>query len=66
MKAKALAVLVVAGVWGLGSWWMYTCKIKGFCGAPVTHSEQTSGDPTSTESKDHTPAITEAKTADTP
>lgn len=40
MKAKALVVLVVAGVWGLGSWWWYACKIKGFCGAPVAHAEE--------------------------
>lgn len=40
MKAKALVVLVVAIIWGLGSWWWYTCKIKGFCGTPA-HTEPT-------------------------
>ena len=40
MKAKALVVLVLAGVWGLVSWWWYACNIKGFCGTPVAHAEQ--------------------------
>ena len=33
MKLKSLIVLLLAGIWGVGSWWWYTCKIKGFCGA---------------------------------
>lgn len=57
MKAKALVVLVVAGVWGLGSWWWYTCHIKGFCGTPIAHAENA-----------HDTAIGDAanKTADAP
>jgi outer membrane protein OmpA-like peptidoglycan-associated protein len=35
MKLKSLLVLLLAGIWGVGSWWWYTCKIKGFCGADV-------------------------------
>lgn len=42
MKAKALVVLVLAGVWGLASWWWYACNIKGFCGTPVAHAENAS------------------------
>lgn len=33
MKFKTLLVLVLAGLWGAGSWWWYTCNIKGFCDA---------------------------------
>lgn len=56
MKAKALVVLVLAGVWGLASWWWYACNIKGFCGTPVAHAEN------ATESHDSEP---DAKTPDT-
>lgn len=35
MKFKTLLVLFLAGIWGIGSWWWYTCQIKGFCGAPT-------------------------------
>lgn len=56
MKAKALVVLVLAGVWGLASWWWYACNIKGFCGTPVAHAEN------ATESQGSEPA---AKTPDT-
>ncbi|MBK8455194.1 MAG: OmpA family protein [Thiofilum sp.] len=31
MKLKSSIILVLAALWGLGSWWWYTCKIKGFC-----------------------------------
>lgn len=55
MKAKALVVLVLAGVWGLASWWWYACNIKGFCGTPLVHAEDTT-DTHSTE--------TTTKTAD--
>ncbi|SKA78129.1 OmpA family protein [Thiothrix eikelboomii] len=58
MKAKALVVLVVAVVWGLGSWWWYACKIKGFCGAPV-HTEQ------ATHSADSPPTEAKQPNADT-
>lgn len=31
MKIKTLFVLLLACLWGIGSWWWYTCKVKGFC-----------------------------------
>ncbi|WML91302.1 OmpA family protein [Thiothrix lacustris] len=40
MKAKSLIVLLLAGIWGVGSWWWYTCKVKGFCGTDNTTSAQ--------------------------
>jgi outer membrane protein OmpA-like peptidoglycan-associated protein len=43
MKAKSLVVLLLAGIWGVGSWWWYTCKVKGFCGADTTAAQVTSG-----------------------
>ncbi|MFM2319146.1 MAG: hypothetical protein RLZZ215_1767, partial [Pseudomonadota bacterium] len=58
MKAKALVVLVVAIIWGLGSWWWYTCKIKGFCGTPA-HTEPTEASQPSTVTP--TTEITTAK-----
>lgn len=39
MKLKSLLVLLLAGIWGIGSWWWYTCKIKGFCGAERTTAQ---------------------------
>jgi len=42
MKAKSLIVLLLAGIWGVGSWWWYTCKVKGFCGAD-TAAQMASG-----------------------
>ena len=64
MKAKALVVLTLAGVWGLGCWWWYACDIKGFCGAPVAHAEQ-AGETHSTEGTAKTPeAHAETKAAD--
>ncbi|MEZ5477797.1 MAG: hypothetical protein R3E95_10030 [Thiolinea sp.] len=36
MKLKTLFVLLLAGCWGVGGWWWYTCKIKGFCEAQDT------------------------------
>ncbi len=36
MKFRTLLILFIAGTWGIGSWWWYTCKIKGFCGTPYT------------------------------
>lgn len=65
MKAKALVVLVLAGVWVLGSWWWYTCKIKGFCGAPVAHAEQ-APDTHSTLASTTSNTNDAAKTTDTP
>lgn len=66
MKAKALVVLVLAGVWALASWWWYACNIKGFCGAPIAHAENTT-DSHSTETTPKTSEPTpEPKTADAP
>ncbi len=31
MKKRVLTLLILTTIWGLGSWWYYTCKIKGFC-----------------------------------
>jgi outer membrane protein OmpA-like peptidoglycan-associated protein len=31
MKKRILTLLILTTIWGLGSWWYYTCKIKGFC-----------------------------------
>ena len=31
MIKKALLLLLLAAVWAFGSWWYYTCVIKGFC-----------------------------------
>ncbi len=31
MKKRVLTLLMLTTIWGLGSWWYYTCKIKGFC-----------------------------------
>ncbi|SEA72893.1 Outer membrane protein OmpA [Thiothrix caldifontis] len=39
MKTKSLIVLLLAGIWGVGSWWWYTCKVKGFCGADATPAQ---------------------------
>ncbi|MFI0398692.1 MAG: OmpA family protein [Thiolinea sp.] len=66
MKAKALVVLALAGVWGLGCWWWYACDIKGFCGAAIAHTEQAS-DTHSTKAATKTPEVhTDTKAADTP
>ncbi|MDD5394267.1 MAG: OmpA family protein [Thiothrix sp.] len=43
MKMKSLIVLLLAGIWGVGSWWWYTCKIKGFCGADTTAAQIATG-----------------------
>ena len=43
MKLKSLLVLLLAGIWGVGSWWWYTCKIKGFCGADVKTAQDAAG-----------------------
>ena len=43
MKLKSLLVLLLAGIWGIGSWWWYTCKIKGFCGAERTSAQVAAG-----------------------
>jgi outer membrane protein OmpA-like peptidoglycan-associated protein len=31
MKKRVLILLILTTIWTLGSWWYYTCKIKGFC-----------------------------------
>ncbi|UJS22751.1 OmpA family protein [Thiothrix winogradskyi] len=43
MKAKSLIVLLLAGIWGVGSWWWYTCKVKGFCGADISSAQIAAG-----------------------
>ena len=43
MKLKSLIVLLLAGIWGVGSWWWYTCKIKVFCGTDTTAAQITTG-----------------------
>ena len=43
MKAKSLIVLLLAGIWGVGSWWWYTCKVKGFCEVDTTAAQMASG-----------------------
>ncbi len=43
MKAKSLIVLLLAGIWGVGSWWWYTCKVKGFCGADTSSAQIAAG-----------------------
>lgn len=45
MKKRALILLILTAIWTLGSWWYYTCKIKGFCDtsntAPDTQHQTT-------------------------
>ncbi|MEB4591885.1 OmpA family protein [Candidatus Thiothrix sp. Deng01] len=43
MKTKSLLVLLLAGIWGVGSWWWYTCKVKGFCGAETNSTQVAAG-----------------------
>jgi outer membrane protein OmpA-like peptidoglycan-associated protein len=43
MKLKSLLVLLLAGIWGVGSWWWYTCKIKDFCGSDTTAAQVATG-----------------------
>lgn len=31
MKKRIFILLILSAIWMLGSWWYYTCKIKGFC-----------------------------------
>jgi len=31
MKKRVLILLVLTIIWMLGSWWYYSCKVKGFC-----------------------------------
>ena len=33
MIKRALLLLLLTAVWAFGSWWYYTCMIKGFCRA---------------------------------
>lgn len=33
MIKRALLLLILTAAWAFGSWWYYTCKIKGFCRA---------------------------------
>ena len=50
MIKRALLLLLLAAVWAFGSWWYYTCMIKGFCRAD--------GEFTSMTEKAKTAAIT--------
>ncbi|HRJ54322.1 MAG TPA: OmpA family protein [Candidatus Thiothrix moscowensis] len=43
MKLKSLIVLLLAGIWGVGSWWWYTCKVKGFCEADKAVTQVAAG-----------------------
>ena len=36
MIKRALLLLLLTAVWAFGSWWYYTCMIKGFCRADGT------------------------------
>lgn len=47
MKKRVLILLILAAIWTLGSWWYYTCKIKGFC--------NTSSKALTTKTKDTSP-----------
>lgn len=49
MKFKTLLVLLLAGLWGAGSWWWYTCKIKGFCQPDQSSLAQTQNDAQTTD-----------------
>lgn len=66
MKLKSLIVLLLAGIWGVGGWWWYTCKVKGFCGADVTTAQVAAGTAavgaatmSANENSDKTPAMAE-------
>ena len=50
MIKRALLLLLLAAVWAFGSWWYYTCMIKGFCRAD--------GEFTSVADKAKTAAVT--------
>ncbi|RVU83943.1 OmpA family protein [Leucothrix sargassi] len=41
MIKKALLLLLLTAVWAFGSWWYYTCKIKGFCRTNGTFTSAT-------------------------
>lgn len=45
MKNRVLIVLILTAIWAFGSWWYYTCKIKGFCSSSDTASTATSAIP---------------------
>ncbi|MBU0655583.1 MAG: OmpA family protein [Gammaproteobacteria bacterium] len=69
MKLKSLIVLLLAGIWGVGGWWWYTCKVKGFCGADVTTAQVAAGTAavgaaamSANEDPDKAPAMAEAAT----
>lgn len=36
MKIKTFAVLLLGLLWGTGSWYWYTCQVKGFCGTQLS------------------------------
>ncbi|CAA6801998.1 MAG: Unknown protein, partial [uncultured Thiotrichaceae bacterium] len=49
MKFKTLLVLLLAGLWGTGSWWWYTCKIKGLCQPDQSSLAQTQNNAQATD-----------------
>ncbi|PID46312.1 MAG: hypothetical protein CSB47_05135 [Proteobacteria bacterium] len=71
MIKRALLLLLLTAAWGFGSWWYYTCKLKGFCRTDgdvtaVTGKALATGTVTTaiaTEATKTTPA-TDSKTTD--
>ena len=41
MIKRALLLLLLTAVWAFGSWWYYTCMIKGFCSTDGAFSSAT-------------------------
>ena len=57
MNKRVLILLILAAIWALGSWWYYTCKIKGFCDSNKILSTTSTMHPASTA----TPSIPEGE-----
>ncbi len=36
---KATLLMGLTAVWAIGSWWWYTCEIKGFCGGNIARED---------------------------
>ena len=43
MIKRALLLLLLTAVWAFGSWWYYTCMIKGFCRTDGAFTSATDG-----------------------